>query len=35
VRSGGRGLELIPALRDTGLAMLAWSVLTEVALAVG
>ncbi|HEY5856382.1 MAG TPA: 1,4-dihydroxy-2-naphthoate polyprenyltransferase [Aldersonia sp.] len=35
VRSGGRGLELIPALRDTGLAMLAWSVLTAVALALG
>jgi len=35
VRSGGLGLELIPALRDTGLAMLAWSVLTAVALALG
>ena len=35
VRSGGPGLELIPALRDTGLAMLAWSVLTAVALALG
>ncbi|WP_069160600.1 1,4-dihydroxy-2-naphthoate polyprenyltransferase [Nocardia altamirensis] len=33
VRSGKGGLELIPTLRDSGLAMLAWSLLT--ALAVG
>ncbi|GAA5101103.1 1,4-dihydroxy-2-naphthoate polyprenyltransferase [Nocardia iowensis] len=33
VRSGKGGLELIPALRDSGLALLVWSALT--ALAVG
>ncbi|MET8774437.1 1,4-dihydroxy-2-naphthoate polyprenyltransferase [Nocardia sp. NPDC004654] len=32
VRSGGNGLELIPALRDSGLALLAWSTLTALAL---
>ncbi|MFI6211630.1 1,4-dihydroxy-2-naphthoate polyprenyltransferase [Nocardia brasiliensis] len=32
VRSGRGGLELIPALRDSGLAMLAWSILTALAL---
>lgn len=35
VRSGALGLALIPALRDTGLAMLAWAVLTGLALALG
>ncbi|MBH0778364.1 1,4-dihydroxy-2-naphthoate polyprenyltransferase [Nocardia bovistercoris] len=33
VRGGGNGLELIPALRDSGLALLLWSALS--ALAVG
>lgn len=32
VRAGKGGLELIPALRDSGLAMLAWSALTAVAI---
>ncbi|WP_280396914.1 1,4-dihydroxy-2-naphthoate polyprenyltransferase [Nocardia carnea] len=32
VRAGKGGLELIPALRDSGLAMLAWSALTALAL---
>ncbi|WP_280212791.1 1,4-dihydroxy-2-naphthoate polyprenyltransferase [Nocardia cyriacigeorgica] len=32
VRGGRGGLELIPALRDSGLALLAWSVLTAGAL---
>lgn len=32
VRSGQGGPGLIPALRDTGLALLAWSILTAVAL---
>lgn len=32
VRSGGQGPALIPALRDAGLAMLAWSVATALAL---
>ncbi|MEE2059404.1 1,4-dihydroxy-2-naphthoate polyprenyltransferase [Rhodococcus artemisiae] len=35
VRSGGLGLELLPALRDTALAMLVWSVATGLALAFG
>ncbi|MBF6357541.1 1,4-dihydroxy-2-naphthoate polyprenyltransferase [Nocardia higoensis] len=35
VRGGGNGLELIPALRDSGLALLAWSILCAVALALG
>jgi 1,4-dihydroxy-2-naphthoate octaprenyltransferase len=35
VRSGGRGPALILALRDTGLAMLAWSAATALALALG
>jgi 1,4-dihydroxy-2-naphthoate octaprenyltransferase len=35
VRSGALGMALIPALRDTGLAMLAWAALTGLALAVG
>jgi len=30
--SGRTGLELVPVLRDTGLAMLAWSLLTAAAL---
>ncbi|ETW21176.1 1,4-dihydroxy-2-naphthoate prenyltransferase [Mycobacterium gastri 'Wayne'] len=34
VRSGRRGPELIPVLRDTGLAMLVWAVAVAVALAV-
>ncbi|WP_033291100.1 1,4-dihydroxy-2-naphthoate polyprenyltransferase [Amycolatopsis jejuensis] len=33
VGGGRKGRELIPALRDTGLAMLAWAVLSVVALA--
>ncbi|GGF96044.1 1,4-dihydroxy-2-naphthoate octaprenyltransferase [Rhodococcoides trifolii] len=32
VRGGKHGMELIPALRDSGLAMLLWSVGTSVAL---
>lgn len=32
VAGGAHGRELIPALRDTGLAMLAWAVLAAVAL---
>ncbi len=32
VRRGALGLALVPALRDSGLAMLAWSVLTGLAL---
>jgi 1,4-dihydroxy-2-naphthoate octaprenyltransferase len=35
IRSGSAGLALIPVLRDTGLAMLVWSILTAVAVAVG
>ncbi|GAA1479662.1 1,4-dihydroxy-2-naphthoate polyprenyltransferase [Gordonia sinesedis] len=35
VRSGAEGPALIPALGGTGLAMLAWSVLTAVALLLG
>ncbi|MBF6141128.1 1,4-dihydroxy-2-naphthoate polyprenyltransferase [Nocardia farcinica] len=35
VRTGGHGLELIPSLRDSGLALLAWSVLGALALALG
>ncbi|MCX5041749.1 1,4-dihydroxy-2-naphthoate polyprenyltransferase [Aldersonia sp. NBC_00410] len=35
VRSGRHGLELIPALRDSGLAMLLWAVATGIALAIG
>ncbi|MFZ2178869.1 MAG: 1,4-dihydroxy-2-naphthoate polyprenyltransferase [Rhodococcus sp. (in: high G+C Gram-positive bacteria)] len=34
VRSGGQGLALIPALRDSGLAMLVWGAATAVALSV-
>jgi 1,4-dihydroxy-2-naphthoate octaprenyltransferase len=34
ISSGGTGPGLIPVLRDTGLVMLAWSVLTGLALAV-
>jgi 1,4-dihydroxy-2-naphthoate octaprenyltransferase len=34
VGGGGTGMALIPALRDTSLAMLAWAVLTTVALAL-
>jgi 1,4-dihydroxy-2-naphthoate octaprenyltransferase len=32
VRSGGSGLALIPVLRDTGLALLVWSIAVAVAL---
>ncbi|MFE3544033.1 1,4-dihydroxy-2-naphthoate polyprenyltransferase [Nocardia sp. NPDC059177] len=35
VRSGGNGLELIPALRDSGLALLAWSALSALAVGLG
>ena len=35
VRSGGAGLTLIPALRDTGLAMVLWAAVTAVALWLG
>ncbi|MGW0006184.1 1,4-dihydroxy-2-naphthoate polyprenyltransferase [Nocardia grenadensis] len=35
VRANRAGLELIPALRDSGLALLAWSVLSAVALWLG
>jgi|SRR5690606_2183940 1,4-dihydroxy-2-naphthoate octaprenyltransferase len=35
VVGGAMGRQLIPTLRDTGLAMLAWSVLTAIALAIG
>lgn len=35
IRRGGMGLELLPALRDTGLAMLVWAVVTGPALAFG
>jgi len=34
ITTGGTGPALIPVLKDTGLAMLAWSVLTAAALAV-
>jgi 1,4-dihydroxy-2-naphthoate octaprenyltransferase len=34
VRGGAGGLALIPVLRDTGLAMLLWAILTTVALTV-
>ncbi len=34
VRSGAGGPALIPVLRDTGIAMLAWSLLTAVGLAL-
>lgn len=34
VRSGKGGLELIPALRDSGLALLAWSAATALALGI-
>jgi 1,4-dihydroxy-2-naphthoate octaprenyltransferase len=34
VGGGGTGMALIPAIRDTSLAMLAWAVLTTVALAL-
>ncbi len=35
VGGGALGLELIPALRDTGLAMLVWSVATGLTLGLG
>ncbi|ONM47159.1 1,4-dihydroxy-2-naphthoate polyprenyltransferase [Nocardia donostiensis] len=35
VRSGGNGLELIPALRDSGLALLVWSAVSALALGFG
>ncbi|GAA1885069.1 1,4-dihydroxy-2-naphthoate polyprenyltransferase [Williamsia serinedens] len=35
VRSGAQGMALIPALAQTGLAMVAWSVATFVGLVVG
>ncbi|MDJ0392125.1 1,4-dihydroxy-2-naphthoate polyprenyltransferase [Rhodococcus sp. G-MC3] len=34
VRTGAQGLALIPALRDSGLAMLVWGVATGIALAL-
>jgi len=34
VRSGKGGLELIPALRDSGLALLVWSAVTALALGI-
>ncbi len=34
VRSGGGGLELVPVLRDTGLAMVVWAIAVATALAV-
>jgi 1,4-dihydroxy-2-naphthoate octaprenyltransferase len=34
VRSGRGGLELIPVLRDTGLAMAVWAVAVATALTV-
>ncbi|MEV6137406.1 1,4-dihydroxy-2-naphthoate polyprenyltransferase [Nocardia sp. NPDC051990] len=34
VRSGMGGLELIPALRDSGLALLVWSAVTALALGI-
>ncbi|MGI9206777.1 MAG: 1,4-dihydroxy-2-naphthoate polyprenyltransferase, partial [Rhodococcus sp. (in: high G+C Gram-positive bacteria)] len=35
VRSGASGLALVPALRDSGLAMLVWAAATGLALAFG
>ncbi|KAF0848916.1 1,4-dihydroxy-2-naphthoate polyprenyltransferase [Nocardia caishijiensis] len=35
VRAGKGGLELIPALRDSGLALLAWSALSALAVGFG
>ncbi|MDR7302381.1 1,4-dihydroxy-2-naphthoate polyprenyltransferase [Haloactinomyces albus] len=35
VARGATGLELLPALRDTGLAMLVWATLTGLAFALG
>lgn len=35
VRTGRGGLELIPALRDSGLALLAWSALSALAVGLG
>lgn len=35
IRSAAAGLALIPVLRDTGLAMLAWGALTAAGLALG
>ncbi|MGQ4617756.1 1,4-dihydroxy-2-naphthoate polyprenyltransferase [Nocardia sp. R7R-8] len=35
VRGGKSGLELIPALRDSGLALLAWSAVTALAVGLG
>jgi 1,4-dihydroxy-2-naphthoate polyprenyltransferase len=34
VRSGRMGAELIPVLRDTGLALLVWSIAVAAALAL-
>jgi 1,4-dihydroxy-2-naphthoate octaprenyltransferase len=34
VRGGATGMELIPVLRDTGLAMLVWAMATGAALAL-
>jgi 1,4-dihydroxy-2-naphthoate octaprenyltransferase len=34
VRSGRGGPELIPVLRDTGLAMLVWAIVVAAALAL-
>jgi 1,4-dihydroxy-2-naphthoate polyprenyltransferase len=35
VMSGMAGAELVPVLKQTGLAMLAWAVLTGAALGLG
>ena len=35
IRAGANGLELIPVLKDTGIAMLIWAAATAVALAFG
>ncbi|WP_433870373.1 1,4-dihydroxy-2-naphthoate polyprenyltransferase [Saccharopolyspora sp. CA-218241] len=35
VLGGAQGRKLIPAVRDTGFAMLAWAAITAVALAIG
>jgi 1,4-dihydroxy-2-naphthoate octaprenyltransferase len=35
IRGGANGMALIPVLKDTGLAMLLWAVLTGIALSIG
>ncbi|MEE2034807.1 1,4-dihydroxy-2-naphthoate polyprenyltransferase [Rhodococcus chondri] len=35
IRAGALGLDLVPALRDSGIAMLVWAVATAVGLAFG